>query len=230
MVKLLPQVISFAGDKAQLHLIDVSPDSVELINRYPELLIGKFLDSIRTFAILYEEPDSALTFFRLQDNNWKQIGYRHYTNYLGFYRFEELNGDRNLEVLASSSPNMNGNSWIDLFTFSEAKDSIVFAGDLCCDYEVDLIKKEIREWHEGSWYMDLYKTIYSWNNGMLLPKKQIRLTLLNADKAWNHKAKYEISMWDNPELTYSSKYRLLLKDRYRKKKYEKLWDNFFELN
>jgi hypothetical protein len=226
--KLLPQVIPYAANKEQLHLVDVSPDSVELLNRYPELLIGKFIDSVRTFAILYEEQDSALTFFRLQDNKWRQIGFSHFTNYYGNFQFEELNGDKNLEILACTGRNMNGNSWINLYTFSEEKDSILFAGDFCCDFEVNLAKKELYEEHAGSWYMDLYKTIYIWKNEMLVPKKHIRLTLLNPDI--NHKPKYEISLWDNRELEYSSKYKLIFKDRYRKWKYQKLWDNFFEQN
>jgi hypothetical protein len=127
---------------------------------------------------------------------------------------------------------MNGNCWRCIYSYFKDRDIIKFAGDFCCDYKVDLKKKTIQESHEGSWYMDLYKTLYVWHQDTLVPLRHIRLSLINKEDAhMGDVGKYKISYYENPQLGYRSQYLKVFEENYieKSKKHIKYWDNFFNL-
>jgi hypothetical protein len=228
--KILPQVIEFSKNKKEYEFIERTIDSIEIKKRYPFFLVGKFIDSVRTFAITYSEKDSIIEFYRLNDNKWKEVGKEKCNIPISFFKFEELNGIKNLEIIASTYPNKNGNTWMNIYCYFMDTDIIKFAGDFCCDYNVNLNNKTIQETHEGSWDDDLYKTTYIWNKDTLVPLRHVRLSVTNPDKTWKTgKAKYEITFWENPELGYLTKYKLIFREKYNKEKHKKYWDNFYDI-
>jgi hypothetical protein len=227
LVKLFPLVSTYASEDTNIFFNPNTIDTIELAKRYPYILIGKFVDSTQTFAINYDTNDSTIQFYRLNNSAWKKIGKEKDDGYLAYFYFDELNGKKNQEIISSSGPNMNGNAWYKIYEYSNTTDSIKFAGDFCCQDSIDLVKKRIYEYHEGSWYMDLYKTTYIWNNDTLVPLHHVRLRLTQGILSiiWPYKILY----FENPELNYLSQYTLVFNQFYSYKRHKKYWDDFFEI-
>jgi hypothetical protein len=229
LAKLLPEIIEFNHFLNLFEFHSNSTDSIELNNRYPYLKIGKFIDSIQTFAINCNLTDSSIQFYRLLNDRWKKIGYEidKDIEYISEINFQNIDWTEGNEIVTSTGANMNGNSWYKIYKYNLKSDSIHFAGEYCCQDSLDFNKKRIYEYHEGSWYMDLYKTIYIWNKDTLIPLRHVRLTLTHG--IWTLISPYKILYFENPDLGYSTKYKLVFKQFYFYKKHRKYWDDFYEI-
>lgn len=192
---------------------------------FRQILIGKFIDEKFIIATEVNIKDTIINFYHLDSGKWKLIGSEK-TN-IPNYRidFEDLDGDNRNEIITSTSRNMNGNTWQEIYRYSSKTNTIKYAGSFSTDYVVKKDKKQIEETYEGSWYMDNSKTLYEWRQDRLIPIKQI---ILEHDTMTpeNHKLTFEyyVNQTDNFDgLTIE------IKEPYNddNKKQRQLWDNFF---
>ncbi|MCB9262808.1 MAG: hypothetical protein H6607_10575 [Flavobacteriales bacterium] len=255
MTKLLPKVIQYAksdslepfynnlmqkrypefyinyrnswGDKNQRRILEthLGYDKPEI------LLIGKFIDKKNCLAIAYDMEHNYVEFYRLEKNYWKRIGFHQGSEDESYDRiyFEELNGKSGLEIVMATDPNMNGNSWMLVFAHNEQKDSILFAGNFSTYYSIQLEDGSITETYEGSWYMDLHKTIYTWENDFLTPQK---MAILIVPKSMDDSTlQYQLEYYQNiPDSNGKKGLRMIFSEQYNEKlkKHQKYWDDFFE--
>lgn len=191
----------------------------------PNLLVaGRLIGDEEFYGVDYSCKESLLVFYRLDDDIWNVIG-REEANDFHSIEFEDLDGDKRNEIITSTFPNMNGNSFKEVFHFSQKSDTIKYAGGFSSRYEVNLFKRRIEVEYYGSWYANQSKTIYEWRDEKLIPTKKVVLSLKKADM--EHDAQF-ISYYENPTL---GKDTLVLKFkktyREKNKKLYNLWENFF---
>lgn len=257
MDRILPQVIRYSQDESASSVFfnnamalyfpeneisyTLDRDSVELIPHIfsysddPDmLLITKAIYKKYTFAIMYTGNDNSLHFFRLNENQWKPIGIGKvsYDITMGKIYLEELNGEPGFEIVVSSyPPNMNGNTWKELFIYKEKEDKVKFAGTFSTNYSVDLKSKTVKEEYAGSLYMNPHKTLYIWHNDMLVPKKKV---VIDVPGDWDTNDKRTLKYYENPSLEYTpdiERMKLVYKKDFDLSQYDgypKVWDNFFE--
>lgn len=260
MDRILPQVIKYADSEADsvtffnnamalrypdVEALYVSEEGVD--NSYPSifsyadepeiLFITKAIDKKNTFAIMYTS-NNEVYFFKLHQKQWKQIGHRKvsYQMTMGRIYLEEFNGESGLEIVLSTyPPNMNGNSWMELFVYKEKEDKIKFAGTFSTYYAVDLRNMTVQEEYAGSHYMSPHKTVYVWHNDMLVPQKTVTI---NVPEDWDVNEKRTLEYFENPSLSYYPneqgmkqilKKEFDLETDYEKEDwYLKYWEIFFE--
>lgn len=192
----------------------------------PNLLFaGRLIGDEKFYGIDYSCKDSLLVFYRLDDETWNVIGREKVDDFYTI-EFEDLDGDKRNEIITSTFPNMNGNSFKEVFYCSQKKDTIKYAGNFSSHYTVNLAKKRVEVEYGGSWYANLEKTIYEWHDEKLIPIKEVVLSLKKSDM--KHDAQF-ISYYENPT---RDKDTLILKFKrtYREKnmKLYNLWENFFD--
>lgn len=255
--RVLPQVIQYAENEADsatffnnaialrypdMAVFYLSENDQPYVVSYadePEILfISKAIDKKNTFAVFYSDKEDKVYFYRLHQKQWKKVGdekIRHNTPMGGIY-LEELNGEPGAEiVLTTYPPNMNGNSWKELFVYKELEDKVKFAGTFSTDYTVDPENKTVQEVYEGSMYVSPRKTLYVWKNDMLIPDKTV---IINVPDDWELNRKRVLEYFENPSLSYDPNEQQMklvfkkefdLEDDYEKKGwYLKYWENFFE--
>ncbi|MCC6413378.1 MAG: hypothetical protein IT270_17080 [Saprospiraceae bacterium] len=190
------------------------------------LLIGKFVDQSKIFATEIDIKNNFINFFYLDKNSWKKIGSEKINIPLYKIEFEDLNGDDKNELVVSTFWNMNGNSWKEVFIYSDETNTIKYAGAFSTDFEVKRDRKQIEQTFEGSWYADNSKTLYEWRNEKLVPIKQI---ILAHDQPVTENGKLTFEYYENPTDEIKG-LKLKFKERYHEdnKKQQRLWDNFFK--
>lgn len=188
-----------------------------------QILIGKFVDKKAVIAAEINNKDTIITFYSLDHEKWKRIGSAKMQIAVFSVNFEDLDGDNRKEIVVSTSPNMNGNSWKEIYRFSTHTNTIKYAGSFSTEYVVRKDKKQIEETYEGSWYMDTSKTLYEWRQEKLVPIKQIILAHNNTPDEKLTFEYYENSTSDIEGL------KLKFKEAYNddNEKQHLLWDNFF---
>ena len=190
-------------------------------------IVGKFIDSKKVYALDVLEKDTLINFYHFNKNKWQLLGSGRITFGTTFnIEFEDMNGNGLNEIIVFSPSNMNGNSCQDVYSYSEVIDSIHYVGSFPTDFEIDKKNKTVRVSYEGSWYAPFIKTLYKWQNEKLIRVKEIELALVNSDIRNDERI---FRYYENPNTNQDS---LILKIEapYKKEKYKKLWDNFFENN
>lgn len=190
----------FSGEE-----LDVQPDGTVYVND-DLLVINKRIDDCNLFAITYCESDSLLVFYRMHKNKWKEVGRRIPQIPIGRIYFEELNAEPGLEVVISTNPNMNGNSWKECFVYFPDEDTIKYAGNFSTDYEADLKNRTITEVYEGSWYMDPHKTVYGWYNHILVPLRMVTIIVIQNESDIAYIEYYENLSFRKLELIFREQY------------------------
>lgn len=188
-------------------------------------IVGKFIDGTQIFALDYAPTDTLINFYRFEQNKWKRVGsYRAIEDSMTFLvGFIDMDNDTKNEIIVRTPPNMNGNTWQDVFRYSADNDSIEYAGNFSTDYEIRKDNKTVEETYEGSWYMTPTKTLYQWHNNKLIRIKHIELELADSDISKDDRI---FRYYENPTL---DKDTLILKIEvpYTGRKYEDMWKNFF---
>lgn len=191
-------------------------------------IVGKFIDKKQIFALNYIPRDTLISFYRLDSNKWKMIGSHKAIGEDMTFLVDliDMDYDGNNEIIVRTPPNMNGNTWQDVFRYSKTKDSIKYAGSFSSDYEIDKENKTVKVSYEGSWYMPYIKTLYRWQKEKLIRIKEINISL---EKEQDENADRIFRYYENPTVEQDS---LILKIEapYKKEKYIKLWENFFDNN
>lgn len=192
----------------------------------PNLLVaGRLIGDGKIYGVDYSCKESLLVLYRLDDEIWNVIG-REEANDFHSFEFEDLDGDKRNEIITSTFPNMNGNSFKEVYYYSQKSDTIKYAGGFSSNYKVNLFKRRIEVEYYGSWYANQLKTIYEWRDEKIIPVKEVILSLKKADMI--HDAQF-ISYYENPT---RDKDTLVLKFkktyREKNKKLYNLWENFFD--
>ncbi len=161
----------------------------------------------------------------LDKDSWKLIGSEKTNIPINKLEFEDLNGDSNNEIITSTSRNMNGNTWQEIYYFSDKAKTIKYAGSFSTDYVVKKDKKQIEETYGGSWYMDNSKTLYEWRQEKLVPLKQI---ILAHEQPVSENGKLSFEYYENSTNNIDG-LKLKFREPYsdNNKKQQQLWDNFF---
>lgn len=191
---------------------------------FRQILIGKFIDDKNIIAIEVNLKDTLIIFYSLNHKNeWKTSGSERTNIEVYSIDFEDLNGDSINEIITSTSPNMNSNSWKEVYCYSKIYKTIKYAGSFSTDYNVNKIKKEIEETYEGSNYMDQSKTLYQWRQEKIVPIKRL-IIAHNNDGSNKSTLEYYENMTSNIDGL-----KLISKTLYNNdnEKQRKLWDNFF---
>lgn len=220
----LPSVLVLA--KVDTSSFYYGNDVIEEDSISRQLLIGKFIDKSKVIATEINTKDTIISFYSLNNTNWKLIGHKKTAIPVYKIDFEDLNGDDKNEIIISTSSNMNGNSWKEVYCYSDKTNTIQYAGSFSTNYVVKKDKKQIEETYEGSSYMDPSQTLYEWRNEKLVPIKRIILVHKSIDKESNKSTfkYYENSTNDIDGL------KLKFKEPYNQdnKKQTQLWDHFFD--
>jgi len=221
--KFLPNVLAFSkADTSTYYYGDniILDDSI-----FRQLVIGKFIDKKTIIAVEINIKDTLINFYSLDNETWKLIGSEK-TN-IDIFRidFEDLSGDNKNEIVISSSRNMNGNTWQEVYYHSDKTKTVKYAGSFSTDYVIKKEKKQLEETYEGSWYMDQSKTLYEWRNEKLVPIKQI---ILAHQQPASENGKLTFEYYENSTDDLEG-LKLKFKEPYNNynKKQQQLWDNFF---
>lgn len=191
-------------------------------------VVGRFIDDKNVYAIDVSVKDSLVSFYCLDRNmRWQQVGglkSEDDLSWIYFVEFEDLDGDGRNEVLLSTSPNMNGNRWMNIYYCSPSNSTFYYSGSISTEYKVKKKNKTIEVDYGGSFYMDQIKTLYQWRNEMLIPLKRAVL-VLDQEKVADDIYDYTFEYYENPTPDKDS-LELKIEHKYEGE-YEKRWDNFF---
>lgn len=190
-------------------------------------IVGKFIDSATVYALSIIPEDTMITFHRFEKDVWLPVGsYRAISDVIFRIEFTDMDNDNKNEIIVCTPPNMNANTWQDVFRYSSENDSIELAGSFSSDFEIKKENKTVEVSYEGSWYMPLVKTLYQWHNNKLVCIKETSLTLEDED---NENAVRTFRYYENP---YLDKDSLVLKIEapYDERKHKDMWDSFFNNN
>jgi len=221
--KFLPSVLAFS--QADTSTFYYGDNLIKYNSLFRQLLVGKFIEKTTIIAIEINIKDTIINFYYLDKETWKLIGSENTNIPIYKIEFEDLNGDDKNEVVISTSSNMNGNTWKEVYSYSDKTNTIKYAGSFSTFYEVKKNKRQIEETHEGSWYMDHTKTLYEWRQERLVPIKKI---ILAHDQPVSENGKLNFEYYENSTNNIDG-LKLKFKEAYNEdnKKQQQLWDNFF---
>jgi hypothetical protein len=221
--KFLPSVLAFS--KTDTSTFYYGYNVIEDDSIFRQLIIGKLIDKTTIIATEVNIKDTIINFYYLDNDTWKLIGIEKTNIPIFKIEFDDLNGDNKNEIITSTSRNMNGNTWQEVYYYSDQAKTIKYAGSFSTDYEIKKDKKQIEETYEGSWYMDKSKTLYEWRKEKLVPIKQIILAHEQTD---SENGKLIFEYYENSTNDIEG-LKLKFKEPYNNdnKKQQQLWDNFF---
>jgi hypothetical protein len=188
----LPNVLALAKvDTCNFYYGDfvIEDDSI-----FRQILIGKFIDKETIIATEINIKDTTITFYYLDNGNWKIIGSEKTNIPIYQIDFEDLDGDTNNEIIISTGTNMNGNKWQEVYYYSKKVNTIKYAGSFSTDYTIKKEKKQIEQTYTGSWYMDNSKTLYEWRDEKLVPRKQI---VIVHEQPISENGKFTLEFYEN---------------------------------
>jgi hypothetical protein len=219
----LPSVQAFA--KVDTSTFYYGDNVIEEDSIFRQLIVGKFIDKTTIIATEIDIKDTIINFYYLDNDTWKLIGCERTNIPIYKIEFEDLNGDNKNEIITSTSSNMNGNTWQEVYYYSDQSKTIKYAGSFSSDYLIKKDKKQIEETYTGSWYMDNSKTLYEWRHEKLVPIKQIILT---HEQPVSENGKLTFEYYENSTNAING-LSLKFKESYNddNKKQKQLWDNFF---
>lgn len=218
---IAPYMEDFAKDTATIYDWKLANDESIIA------IVGKFIDRNEIYALNIVEKDTLINFYHYNNKKWRLIGTDKIQQEITFrIEFDDMNGDEHNEIILFSPPNMNGNTWQDVFYCSQKTGLIHHAGSFSTDFEINKDNKTVNVSYEGSWYMPLIKTLYRWQNEKLIRVKEINIDLVNRNMTNNERI---FRYYENPTITQDT---LVLKIEapYKEEKYVKLWENFFDNN
>lgn len=221
--KITPSVLVFA--KADTSDFYYGNNTIENDSIFRHLLVGKVVNKGTILATEINLKDSIINFYILDKDYWELIGSEKINIPIFKLEFKDLDGDDNNEIITSTSRNMNGNAWQDIYYFSGKTKTIKYAGSFSTHYIVQKDKKQIEETYEGSWYMDKSKTLYEWRQEKLVPLKKI---ILAYQQPLSENGKLSFEYYENSTNEIDG-LQLIFSEPYRNdnKKQKQLWDNFF---
>jgi hypothetical protein len=196
------------------------------------IIIGKLIDDSKILAAELNTLDEFINFYILENSEWKHIGNQksEHFPYVIKLIFEDLNGDSTKEIITSGFPNMNGNSWHNIFIFDNTLQLINQAGALYSSDPPKLNKltNQIQEISVGSFHDNDQETIYKWVGNILIPSKRIeiakdRLYYLNAKETFEYYENHTDSA-NGLKLVFSKPYNA--NDTLQNTQ----WEKFFERN
>jgi hypothetical protein len=193
------------------------------------VVIGKFINEKDVFAFdIYGSWDKKnIDFYKLEKGKWNRIISEDYNCDVLHFSFENLNTDKDTEILFLGHPNMNGNRQHTIYKYDANENQFVKSGKFFCDH-LDLNSNDNILYFEygGSWYTPNEKSTYKWVGNKIIPIKKVSLEL----KKYDYKSfKQWIRYYENPTQdkdTLVLKYKKTYKEK--NKKLFNLWENFFE--
>lgn len=223
---IIPDMKKFA-EKA-----DTIYDITYHYDRHFSHMVGKIIDGQNIHALYYDDRDTLLNFYYFDraKAKWKMIGSeRPVWEQIYYISIEDMDGDNRNEIITFSHPNMNGNTFKEIYYCSKNNDSIhIAASFFTSTYEVDKITQTVRTDYSGSWYMPLIQTLYKWHGEKLITRKEIKLEL--EEDAAMGSGHYILSYYENPlkenEFLVDS-LALIYEFPFDEAKHQHLWDNFF---
>lgn len=221
--KILPSILELARiDTSDLYYGDRIFEDDSFF-RY--LIIGKIVDKETILATEINIKDTVINFYLLDKDHWKLIGSEKTDIPIYKIEFEDLDGDLKNEIITSTTSNMNGNKWHEIYYFSGKAKTIKYAGSFSTNYVVNKANKQLKETYEGSWYMDKSKTLYEWRQEKLVPLKQI---ILAHEQPISENGKLSLEYYENSTNEING-LKLIFKEPYsnNNKKQQQLWDSFF---
>jgi hypothetical protein len=219
----LPSILAFS--KADTSTFYYGDNLIEEDSIFRKIIVGKFIDETTIIATEINIKDTIINFYYLDKDTWKLIGSEKTNITIYKTEFEDLNGDNKNEIITSTSRNMNGNTWQEVYYYSDKSKTIKYSGSFSSDYQIKKDKKQIEETYTGSWYMDNSKTLYEWQQEKLIPIKQI---ILKHTQPVSEPGKLTFEYYENSTNAING-LRLKYKEPYNDddKKQQQLWDNFF---
>ncbi len=138
---------------------------------------------------------------------------------------DDLNADSIDEIIFTTCPNMNGNSWKEVYAYDKKTNKVYNAGNYSTIDSVNKEKKEIYVTYEGSWYMPSLRTVLGWKNGMLLTKKFVELTLKEGDQS--EEDEQILEYYENVDFEKGKETLVLKKMKVNSEKDDAFWEGFF---
>lgn len=221
--KILPGVIAIA--KADTTVFYFGNNAIDDDSIFRLLLVGKPLNRTTVLATEINLQDTSINFYMLNKDSWELIGSEKTNTMVYQLEFEDLDGDGDNEIVTSTARNMNGNTFREVYYFSNKAKTIKYAGSFSTDYVVNKDKKQIEETYQGSWYADQSKTLYEWRQEKLVPIRQIILSLDNPDV---RNGRTTLEYYENAT-DGTGEPKLIFKKPYNdnNERQRQLWDNFF---
>ena len=188
------------------------------------IAIGKLIDPQKIHALSTSRKDSSIIFYEYVGAKWKVVGREKLPDFM-VIELEDLNGDGQHEIIARSSPNMNGNCTYTFYILSDQTNMVQYAASIFGRYEIHPNGK-LHYIYEGSWYSNYRKTLYQWNNDELIPIRSVTLSLKKADM--RHQAQW-ISYKENPTHAVDGMTERF-KKTYRSRKHDYIVQSIFDDN
>ncbi len=200
----------------------------EILEEEPfrEITIVKLLNDSQIIATEIHFRDSIVNFYKLSKGKWAKIGSEKTDFDIFRIAFDDLDSDGKNEIITSTSPNMNGNRWFNVYRYSEKTKTVKYAGSFSTDYIVDKARKQIAETYEGSWYMDSQKTLYEWRGEMLVPIK--RIVIAHELPVKNESGKLFFDYYENGSDKIDGLKRKSREVYVSDEKQNRFWDHFFD--
>ncbi len=221
--KILPGVI--AMEKTDTAIFYYGAPVIEEESAFWLLVVGKPINKTTILATAINLQDTSIKFYILHKNAWKLIGSEKINIPVYKLEFEDLDGDGNKEIITATARNMNGNTYQEVYYYSDKAATVKYAGAFSTDYTVHKERKQIEETYEGSWYMDRSKTLYAWRQEKLVPIRRIVIALDNPDV---NNGKATLEYYENTANNTDTE-KLILKEPHdtNNEKQRQLWDSFF---
>ncbi|WP_291085812.1 hypothetical protein [Flavobacterium sp. BFFFF1] len=206
-IKILDRCLSKAKMlDADSLLYPINNDSLD--NEARRIIVGKFIDGKKLYAIDVDSPDENAVFDLYEyDGQWRKAGGQQTANSVWNIEFTDYDSDGRNEITIIGHPNMNGNSEIG-FYYVPQQAPVHYAGGYfgtVNENDIDKQNKTLDATYAGSWYAPEIYTHYIWRNEKLIPVRQLVLSLKKADM--RHNAKW-FEYYENPT---NNKDSLLLK-------------------
>ncbi len=197
---------------------------------YAPTFVGDFFNTADTFAII-PMPDTSLVYcYKIKSSVFQAVNpypISEYSEGADIY-FEDMNFDGTNELVIAAHPNMHGNVARAIYSWNKSSDSLEYAGSLWGDIEQKPEKREIWEESFGNYYTDEVRTVYGWQAGKLLPKRQIRRE--PKEQTMENQAfivKYLVNPFFEKGID-SLVIRFRGTETSKHPKYEQMWDSLFE--
>jgi hypothetical protein len=168
-------------------LDDSTISNINWLDRNDTFVKNLWVDEKDKFSVKINDETQIVTFYRTVKGKLKKIGSRKcHLHGLDVLQIEDLNGDGVNEVMFGTGRNMNGNQWFEAFIYVPKTDKMEYAGSFSTGYTVDAKHKTVMVDYSGSWYMDVITTRYKWYGHRLLPEREVRKSLVQADDNYEH--------------------------------------------
>lgn len=190
-------------------------------------MYGNFFEKDKIHCIIYIPEYSSMYVYTCSENMFIEKAHIHTTPYYDYFYLEDVTFDHYPEIITTTAPNMNGNCYVSVYSYSNEEMKIVgnwAYGETTFNKD----KKEIYELYGGSWYTPTTKTVYGLINNKYLPKKQLEIRLKEESMECQDYILYyrENPLFESGIDTLILKMNVLYNEK--NKSQQILWNNFFE--